>query len=83
MPENLFFPGATHLAHQAPDPERTRSRWRETHFLLLQLCRAIVPALSLARALENWPAISHGLSDPPRRRRLQSERLHDGLSNLS
>jgi hypothetical protein len=45
--------------------------------MLELLARAILPRLSLRRALTHWHAIGHQLAEPPRQRRQQSLRLID------
>ena len=50
---------------------RTHSPWREFRFALNQVRRAIEPAFSLARTIDEWNDISKALSEPPRQRWLQ------------
>ena len=83
MRENLFFPGATHLAHRGPERSRARSRWRETAFMIRQLRRVIVPQLSLGDSIRNWSRISEALSESPRRRQLQGKTIHEVLAGES
>lgn len=58
---------------------RTHSPWREFRFALNQVRRAIEPAFSLARTIDEWNDISKALSEPPRQRTLQRA-LHYDLS---
>jgi hypothetical protein len=81
MAVNLFFPGGIPLSHQGPDDNSFRSRWRETGFMLRQLCRAICPELPLAEALHNWPLISAALSESPRKRSRQIAKVQGVLED--
>ena len=49
-------------------PDRTRSPWREFKFALNQVTRAIEPAYSLTRMVDEWHEISASLAEPPRKR---------------
>ena len=48
--------------------DRTHSPWRDFKFALNQVTRAIEPAFSLGRMIEQWNEISASLAEPPRER---------------
>jgi hypothetical protein len=50
--------------------------------MIRQLCRAIMPPLTLASAIQNWAGISSDLSESPRRRKLQNEGIEELLQGL-
>lgn len=49
--------------------------WREMSFALHLLKQAVNPRLSLGQCLENWGNISRNLAEPPRKRKLQLNKL--------
>ncbi len=49
-----------------------RSRWRETEFMLREVCLAIAPLHTLSTILREWDTIVPRLAEPPRRRRRYS-----------
>ena len=51
---------------------RTPSNWREFKFAYHQTIRAIEPQLPLDEMIRDWREIAAGLSEPPRRRRVQT-----------
>ena len=63
------------MSHQGPRSNEFRSRWRETQFMVRQLCRCVSPTIALAEAIREWPAISAGLSEAPRARTRQTARV--------
>jgi len=46
-----------------------RSRWRETEFMLREVCSVISPPHRLSATLRDWAQIAPRLAEPPRRRR--------------
>ena len=66
-----FPPGAGTGA----DRNRHRSQWRETDVLLRLVASSIWPPLSINDCLENWKTIQSDLSERPRNRVPQTQRL--------
>jgi hypothetical protein len=52
-----------------------RSPWREFEFCFMLVRNAIVPRLSLERALGDWPRIRRDLMENARKRKLQIDYL--------
>jgi uncharacterized membrane protein YozB (DUF420 family) len=48
---------------------RTRSAWREFHFLFHHILAAINPPLLLQAVLQSWNQVAAALSEPSRKRR--------------
>lgn len=61
-----FPPGDTRWRRRRPP-----SPWRNFHFVLGHVLRAIEPASPLARMLADWNEIAHELAEPPRQRQPQ------------
>ena len=51
------------------DRSLRRSRWRETEFMLREVCQSIFPAHSLNTTLRDWAEIARRLAEPRRQRR--------------
>jgi hypothetical protein len=54
---------------------RDHSHWREFAFMLNQVKSSIEPRLPLQSMLKNWSTISHGLAEPPRKRKSQGRQM--------
>jgi hypothetical protein len=66
-----FFPrGGTHCE----ECER-ESIWRETSFMFEVIRQAINPRLNLLECIRNWAKIKAALSESPRKRVLQFQKL--------
>lgn len=59
---------------------RSRCEWRETSLMLELLRRAVVPCLSLQKAMGQWADISYQLAEPSRKRIRQLVQLATLLS---
>ena len=59
------------------------SPWKNFKFALNEVIRAIEPVCGLSTMIQNWPSISNGLKEPPRKRTVQLENYFESDNKLA